>query len=42
MAWVVAIIVLPLLFMLLAVYTVMKVAVLIVRIAFWPVMLGRR
>ena len=40
--WLVAIIVLPLLFTLFAVYNVLKVAVLIVRIAFLPATLARR
>jgi hypothetical protein len=40
--WLVAIIAVPLLFTVLAMYTVMKVAFLLVRIAFAPVALTRR
>jgi len=40
--WLVAIVVLALLFMLLAVYAVMKLAVLLLRVAFIPLALRRR
>ena len=40
--WLVAIVVLALLFMLLAVYAVMKLAVLVLRVAFIPLTLRRR
>jgi hypothetical protein len=42
MGWLVAIVVLPLLFMLLVVYTVMKLALLLLRVAFIPLTLRKR
>jgi hypothetical protein len=42
MGWLVAIVVLPILFAIVAVYTVMKLTVLMLRIVFMPLMLMTR
>lgn len=42
MGWLVAIIVLPLLFVIVAVYTVLKLTMLMLRLVFLPLMVTRR